>query len=268
MFEKRDEPDWSSFVPHLKELRSRVLKVLFFFSLCAVCLMPFLNEVFALAANPLFSAIPAVTNYGVNQVGEVNKVNLQAIHILSPIFTPIKVILYISAFLTMPLALYQFWAFAKPGLYDYEQNFVRILAFFSTLLFFSGSAFAYFFVLKKIFSFILNFAPTILDYNPEVGEYVSFVLNVIFAFGIGFQIPVIVIGLVGLDVVSYQKIKELRSYVIVFIFLCSALLTPPDVISQILLAIPMWLLYEIGLFLSRHIKLKNTFKEKDQTPSA
>lgn len=255
--ESQQEQDakWESFVPHLAELRGRLLKCLGFYILCVLALFPFMNALFMALATPLLSALP-------------HGGQLQAVGVLTPVLAPLKLIAACALLASFPFIAYQGWRFVEPGLYEHERVFALPLTCFSCLLFFSGIAFCHFLVLRKIFTFIVSFAPEVVHVAPDLGEYLDFCLRLHLAFGLAFQTPALVVGLCGLDVISREKLARARPYVIVGIFVISAIITPPDVISQMLLAFPMWLLFELGLFLARHMRIRAPAEPPEGTPPA
>jgi len=190
-----------------------------------------------------------------------------AIEVASPFFTPFKLALVVSIFISIPYLLYQFWAFVAPGLYQHERRFILPLLFASTLLFFLGVAFAYFVVFPLMFKFLTAAAPAGVTVMTDISHYLDFVLTLFFAFGICFEVPIFTIVLVWTGIVTPQALAEQRPYVIVGAFIIGMVLTPPDVISQTLLALPMWLLFEAGLLCSRLIARAGDDPGKELTPS-
>ncbi len=239
---KKNPEDWGSYLPHLRELRLRMLKTCALFGVIFLCLIPFLEPIFTALVLPLSEALP--------RSGQI-----QSVSVLGGVFVPLKVLGYLSAILCIPFAVYQFWSFLSPGLYRHEKRFIFYLCFLSVFLCFAGIWFVYKIVLAKVFTFIVSFTPKVIQVSPDVKEYVEFIGSLIMGFSIGFQLPMILIGVVGFGIISVDLIKKMRPYVIVSIFFISAFLTPPDVVSQVLLGVPMWLLYEVGVFLSQKIKL-------------
>jgi sec-independent protein translocase protein TatC len=173
---------------------------------------------------------------------------LIATSVISPFLVPLKILLMAAFLVALPVVLYQAWAFIAPGLYSHEKKLVLPLVVSSTLLFFVGVAFCYFFVFGQVFSFIQSFAPKSITAAPDIEAYLSFVLTMFLAFGLAFEVPIVVIVLARMGFVSIQKLKEFRSYFIVLAFIIAAIITPPDVVSQLALAIPMCLLYEAGIW--------------------
>jgi len=227
-----------SFITHLLELRDRliraVLAVLFIF----LGLVAFANDIYSVLARPLLAALPQ----GATMI---------ATEVASPFLTPIRLTALVSVVIAMPVVLYQLWAFIAPGLYRHEKRLAMPLLVSSVVLFYAGMAFAYFIVFPMVFEFLAKVTPSGVMMMTDIKAYLDFVFALFFAFGIAFEVPVAVIILVAMGIVSPQTLAEKRSYVIVGIFVAAAILTPPDVISQLLMAGPMWLLYEVGIVLSR-----------------
>lgn len=221
-------------IAHLLELRKRLLNI--FFGILAVFLplAYFAKEVYAVAAAPLMKLLPPGTSMIATQVA-------------SPFFAPVKLAAVLGAVLSMPWTLWQVWAFIAPGLYQHEKRFAAPLMASSTLLFYSGVAFAYFLVLPALFHFMMVVAPTGVAVMPDITEYLNTVLALSFAFGLSFEVPVAVVLLVATGFVSPDQLRQARSYVLVGAFVVAAVLTPPDPLSQILLAVPLYLLYEAGI---------------------
>ena len=243
------------FVSHLIELRDRLIKALLAIGVCAVALAiwPGPAGLYDLLAAPLVQHLP--------QGG-----TLIATNVISPFLVPMKILLMAAFLIALPVVLYQAWAFIAPGLYTHEKRMVLPLVVSSTLLFFAGVAFCYFFVFGKVFTFIQSFAPKSVSAMPDIEAYLSFVLTMFIAFGTAFEVPIAVVVLARLGVVSIEKLKAFRSYFIVIAFILAAILTPPDVISQLALAIPMVLLYEVGIWAAR-IFIRHTQAPED-TPAA
>ena len=192
---------------------------------------------------------------------------LIATSVISPFMVPIKITLMAAFLLALPVVLYQVWAFVAPGLYTHEKKLVMPLVISSTLLFFLGVAFCYFFVFGQVFKFIQGFAPKSITAAPDIEAYLSFVLTMFIAFGASFEVPVVVVVLARMGLVSIEKLKAFRSYFIVLAFIIAAVLTPPDVVSQLALAIPMVLLYEVGIWAAK-IFIKHTQAPTDEPPVA
>jgi sec-independent protein translocase protein TatC len=224
------------FVSHLIELRDRLLRVVLAVILIFLGLAPFANWLFSRLSGPLTSQLPQGSS-------------MVAIDVASPFFTPFKLAMVVAVFIAMPYILYQLWAFVAPGLYRHERKRVMPLLVSSTLLFYLGAAFAYFVVFPLVFGFLTKTAPEGVAVMTDISRYLDFVLTMFFAFGVAFEVPVAVVLLMWTGVVSSQALKEKRPYIIVAAFVIGMVLTPPDVISQTLLAVPMWLLFEVGVFM-------------------
>lgn len=232
-----------SFISHLIELRTRLLRaigaVLGIFVL--LCLYPGASALYDILAQPMLAALPEGTR-------------MIATGVITPFMVPIKVTLMAAFVLALPIVLYQAWAFVAPGLYQHEQRLALPLIMSSTALFLAGMAFCYFVVFRTVFHFITGFAPESITPAPDIEAYVSFVMTMFIAFGITFEVPVAVILLVKSGVVSVEKLRAARGYVIVGAFVIAAVVTPPDVVSQFMLAVPLCILFELGLLISKRIK--------------
>ena len=226
------------FIAHLVELRNRLLRVILGILLAFLALTPYANEIYGYVAGPLMRHLP-------------ESATMIAIDVASPFLTPFKLALVAAIFLTMPLSLYQVWAFVAPGLYRHERRMILPLLVASTLLFYAGMAFAYFVVFPLVFGFLTATAPQGVEVMTDISRYLDFVLTLFFAFGLAFQVPIFTILLVWSGVVTAASLAEKRPYVIVAAFVIGMFLTPPDAISQTLLAVPMWMLFEVGLLFSR-----------------
>lgn len=229
-----------SFISHLVELRNRLMWSLgaIFVVLVALCIYPGPGAIYDILAAPLTQALPEGTK-------------MVAIGVITPFMVPLKVTAMVAFVLALPFVLYQAWAFVAPGLYAHEKRLGIPLIISSTVLFLAGIAFCYFFVFGQVFTFIAGFAPKSITPAPDIEAYLSFVLTMFLAFGIAFEVPVALVVLVKLGVVDVEKLKEWRSYFIVAAFVVAAVVTPPDVVSQLSLAIPMCLLYELGILAAR-----------------
>lgn len=223
-----------SFIAHLIELRTRLLHSFVALLLVFVCLFPWAADLYALLAQPLLAKLP--------KGGQ-----MIATDVTTPFFVPIKVALMTSLLIALPYILYQIWRFVAPGLYAHERRLVLPLIAASTLLFYCGMAFAYFAVFPVVFGFVTASAPQGVAVMTDIDKYLSFVLTMFVAFGVTFQVPVAVVILVRMKMVTTAKLREIRPYVIVGAFIAGALFTPPDVVSQFMLAMPLWLLYEAGI---------------------
>ena len=223
-----------NFIAPLIELRTRMLHIAVALLLVFICLFPWASDLYALLAQPLLEKLP--------KGGQ-----MIATDVTTPFFVPLKVAMMAALLIALPYILYQIWRFVAPGLYAHEKRLVVPLIVASTLLFFCGMAFAYFAVFPVVFGFITASAPEGVAVMTDIDKYLSFVLGMFLAFGVTFQAPVAVVLLVRMNIVSIEKLREIRSYVIVGAFVLGAIFTPPDVISQFMLAIPLWLLYEAGI---------------------
>jgi sec-independent protein translocase protein TatC len=225
------------FVSHLIELRDRLIRAALAVLVCAAALLiyPGPSALYDLLAAPLVAHLPAGGT-------------LIATNVISPFLVPMKITLMAAFLIALPVVLYQAWAFVAPGLYMHEKRLVLPLVISSTILFFLGVAFCYFFVFGKVFTFIQSFAPKSVSAMPDIEAYLSFVLTMFIAFGTAFEVPIAVVVLARLGIVSIEKLKSFRSYFIVLAFIIAAILTPPDIVSQLALAIPMCLLYEVGIW--------------------
>jgi sec-independent protein translocase protein TatC len=233
------EPD--SFLSHLIELRDRLLRSVIAVIVVFLPCFYFAPQLYDILATPLMSALPE----GAHMI---------ATGVVTPFLVPVKVALMVAICLALPVLLYQAWAFIAPGLYAHEKRFVLPLVVASTVLFFIGVAFCYFFVFGVVFKFVYSIAPKSIEVAPDIENYFSFVLGMFMAFGVTFEVPIAVILLVKMGMVSVAKLREIRPYVIVGAFVVAAVVTPPDVISQIMLAVPLWFLYEVGILVSTFIE--------------
>jgi len=227
-----------TFISHLMELRDRLLRALIAVGVVFICLFPFAADLYDLVAHPMMSALPAGTK-------------MIATGVITPFLIPVKVALMIAFAIALPYVLYQAWAFIAPGLYSHEKRLVVPLVVASTLLFFIGVAFCYFFVFGVVFDFVYKIAPASVTVSPDIENYLNFVLTLFLAFGVTFEVPIVVLILARMGVVTIAQLQEIRPYFIVGSFVIAAIVTPPDVISQLLLAIPMCLLYEVGILAAR-----------------
>ncbi|MDD5404392.1 twin-arginine translocase subunit TatC [Immundisolibacter sp.] len=223
-----------TFISHLIELRARLMRAIIAVVLVFICLFPFAKDLYALLAHPLLEHLP--------KGGQ-----MIATDVTTPFFVPMKVAMMTAFLISLPYVLYQVWSFVAPGLYTHEKRLVWPLLVASTVLFLCGMAFAYFLVFPVIFGFMSSVAPAGVAVMTDINKYLDFVLTLFMAFGITFEVPVAVILLVKMGVVSIDKLREARPYVIVGAFIIGAIFTPPDMVSQIMLAVPLWLLYEAGI---------------------
>jgi sec-independent protein translocase protein TatC len=227
-----------TFISHLMELRDRLLRSLIAIGVVFLCLFPFASELYDLLAYPMIHALP-----------EGSK--MIATGVISPFLIPVKIAAMVAFLAVLPYVLYQAWAFVAPGLYAHEKKLVLPLVVASTVLFVIGIAFCYFFVFGVVFSFVNRIAPKSISVAPDIEQYLNFVLTMFLAFGVTFEVPIAVILLARMGIVSLQQLRSIRPYFIVGAFVVAAVVTPPDVVSQLLLAVPMCLLYELGLFAAR-----------------
>lgn len=230
-----------SLISHLLELRDRLLYSVIAVGVVFGALLPFTSDVYTLVAEPLIGVLPA----GAGMI---------ATEVASPFLTPIKLTLAVAVVITIPFLLYQLWAFVAPGLYRHEQQLVMPLLVSSTLLFYGGMAFAYFVVFPMAFGFFVHALPPGVTMMTDIRSYLDFVFSMFFAFGISFEVPVAVILLARMGVVDPHTLSQKRPYVILWAFIAAAVITPPDIFSQFFLAVPMILLFEVGLFFARRIK--------------
>jgi len=233
-----NEAGTQSFISHLIEFRNRLLKAVLCVLAIFLGLASYANEIYSLLAGPLLEHMPKNST-------------MIAIDVASPFFTPFKLVLIVSAFISVPFILYQFWAFVAPGLYKRERSKILPLLVASTLLFYMGVAFAYFVVFPLVFGFLTAAAPDGVAVMTDIAKYLDFVLSLFFAFGVCFEVPIFTIVLVWAGLATPADLADKRPYVIVGAFTIGAVLTPPDAISQTLLAVPMWMLFELGLLCSK-----------------
>jgi sec-independent protein translocase protein TatC len=225
-------------VSHLVELRSRLVKALAAVAIIFVCLVPFAQEIFRLVADPLMSTLP-------------EEWGMIATRPVSPFLTPFKTTLFVALFAAMPVLLYQTWEFVAPGLYKREKRFAFPLLISSIVLFYAGVAFAYYVVFGLIFQFMVAMTPVGVEMATDINEYQSFVLTLILAFGLAFEVPVATVLLIWSGLVSVKSLRKGRPYIFLGAFVIGMFLTPPDILSQTLLALPMYVLYEAGLLMAR-----------------
>ena len=223
---------------HLVELRSRLMRIIIGVGIVFLALVPFANTLYTTVATPLMVRLPQGATMISTQV-------------VGAFMVPLKFTLVLSLFAAVPFVLYQVWGFVAPGLYKSERRLIFPLLVSSTLLFYAGMAFAYFVVMPMVFTFMVGTTPEGVTMMTDIGSYLSFILLLFFAFGLAFEVPVATILLVWAGLVTPEGLKAKRSYIIVGCFIVAAVITPPDALSQIMLAMPMWLLFEVGLLLSR-----------------
>ena len=240
------------FVTHLMELRDRLIRSVVAIGVVAVVLAiyPGANSLYDLLAAPLVAHLP-------------KGATVIATSVISPFMVPIKVLLMAAFLIALPVVLYQVWAFVAPGLYSHEKRLVLPLVISSTALFFAGVGFCYFLVFGKVFAFIQSFAPKSITAAPDIEAYLSFVMTMFLAFGLAFEVPIAVVVLARVGVVTIEQLKHFRGYFIVLAFVVAAIVTPPDVVSQLALAIPMCVLYEVGIWAAR-LFIKHTQAPADE----
>jgi sec-independent protein translocase protein TatC len=243
-----------SFISHLIELRSRLLRSVLTVIVLLAALMPFSQRIYTLLADPLMRHLPK----GATMI---------ATEVASPFLTPFKLTLIVAVVLAMPIILYQIWAFVAPGLYQSERRIVLPLVVSSAALFYLGMAFAYYVVFPMVFAFFTSAAPEGVTVMTDINKYLDFVLTLFFAFGVAFEVPVATVLLVWAGITSPEALVAKRPYIIVAAFVIGMLLTPPDVISQTLLAVPMWMLFELGVALSRWL-LRTRLQKATQPASS
>ena len=242
-----------TFISHLVELRNRIMKASIAIIVVFLCLMPWAANIYDLLAAPMIAALPTGSK-------------MIATGVITPFLIPVKVTLLVAFVIALPWVLYQLWAFIAPGLYTHEKKLIAPLVISSSALFITGVAFCYFLVFKVIFHFINNFAPKSISVAPDIDSYFDFVMTMFIAFGLTFEVPIIVIVLVRMGLVSLEKLKAIRPYVVVGAFVVAAVVTPPDIMSQLLLAVPLCLLYEVGLLVAPlFVKATQAPKDAEET---
>jgi sec-independent protein translocase protein TatC len=239
-----------SFVTHLVELRDRLIRVVIAVLLIFLCLFPFANDIYTMVASPLMAHLPEGTS-------------MIATEVASPFLTPFKLSLVAATFISMPFILFQLWSFIAPGLYKHEKRMVVPLVVSSTILFYTGMIFAYYVVFPLVFGFLTGTVPEGVTVATDIGKYLDFVLTLFFAFGMAFEVPIAIIILVSMGITTPDSLTEKRPYIVVGAFCVGMLLTPPDVISQTLLALPMLILFEFGVLFSRIMLRKKEERESD-----
>jgi sec-independent protein translocase protein TatC len=228
-----------SIFSHLLELRSRLIRVIICLGILFVVGIPFASEIYGFVASPLLSILPEGSSMIATQV-------------TSPFMAPIKLVLFAALLVTMPFLFYEVWMFMSPGLYKNEKSFVMPLMITTIILFTAGIAFAYFIVCPIIFKFFIASAPNSIQVMTDISQYLNFIIKLVFAFGIAFEIPVATFLLIKSGIVKKDSLIKSRPYLIILFFVIGMLLTPPDIFSQLFLALPMWLLFELGLLVSRN----------------
>jgi sec-independent protein translocase protein TatC len=237
-------------VQHLVELRRALLRSVIAILIFFLALFPFADSIYSFIAAPIMQTIPDS--------------NLIAIGVISPFLTPLKMSLVLAIYMAMPYLLYQLWMFTAPALYRHEKKLILPLVVSSTILFYTGLVFSFYIVFPVIFNFLSSVGPESVDFAPDIQHYLDFILKVSFAFGVAFEVPVATILLIMFGVTTAERLKKNRAYIIIGSFVLGMVLTPPDVISQILIAIPIWLLFEAGLFFSPFFKVR----EKNKAPTS
>jgi sec-independent protein translocase protein TatC len=229
-----------TFLSHLIELRSRLMRSIVAVVIALACLFPFAKQIYGVLAAPLLKALPAGST-------------MIATDVTGTFFVPLKLTLMVAFLVALPYVLYQMWAFVAPGLYQHEKRLALPVIISSVLFFAVGMAFAYYIVFPVAFGFFAGYTPVGVQMMTDIDKYLSFVLTMFIAFGITFEVPVVVVVLVKLGVVDLAKLRAIRGYVIVGAFVVGAIFAPPDVLSQVMLAVPLWLLYELGLLAARFV---------------
>ena len=223
---------------HLLELRNRLLKVIALFVIFSIIGIPFASDIYGFVADPLIKLLPTGSS-------------MIATEVASPFMAPIKLVLYMALLFSMPWLFYQIWMYVSPGLYKNEKSFTGPLMFSTVVLFFSGAAFAFFVVCPIIFKFFIVMAPDSIQVMTDINQYLGFIFKLVFAFGIAFEIPIATILLVKSGIATKASLTKARPYLIILFLVIGMLLTPPDIFSQLFLAIPMWILFELGILISR-----------------
>ena len=239
-----DSSEKQGFLPHLVELRERVIKSLAAVLVCFIALIPWAPEIYNLFAEPLISALPEGTS-------------MIATDVIAPFFVPIKVTFFMSFIITLPYVLWQVWAFVEPALYASEKKLALPIVLSSFLLFLSGMCFAYFIVFPTVFNFIVGISPSDVQIATDVDKYFSFSMSLFLVFGLSFETPVVQMLLVRLDVFSIKQMVAFRPYFVVISFIIAAIVTPPDVVSQFMLALPLCILFQFGILLSKYTLSKS-----------
>ncbi|MEC7595571.1 MAG: twin-arginine translocase subunit TatC [Pseudomonadota bacterium] len=252
MAHKNQSSEKLPLVQHLIELRRSLLRSVIAIVVFFLILFPFADEIYNFIAAPIVQAIPGS--------------NLIAIGVISPFLTPLKMSLILAIYVAMPYLLYQLWMFVAPALYRHEKRLILPLVISSTLLFYVGLVFSFYIVFPVIFGFLAGVGPESVNFAPDIQYYLDFILKVSFAFGVAFEVPVVTILLIIFGVTTPQKLKKNRSYIIIGSFVLGMILTPPDVISQFLIAIPIWLLFEAGLIFSSFFRVRDNDKIKNNNP--
>lgn len=242
-----------TFISHLMELRDRLLRSLIAIGIVFICLFPWASQLYDFLALPMMRALPEGSH-------------MIATGVVTPFLIPVKVAVMVAFVIALPYVLYQVWAFVAPGLYLHEKKLVLPLVIASTILFIVGIAFCYFFVFGVVFKFVNSIAPKSISVAPDIENYLNFVMTLFLAFGVTFEVPIAVIVLVRMGMVSIEQLKSFRPYFIVGSFVIAAVVTPPDVLSQVLLAVPLCVLYEAGIVVARMIGRRAAADSTGQLP--
>ena len=253
MAEKSQQLEKMSIVQHLVELRSALLRSVIAIVIFFLVLFPFADDIYTFIAAPIVQAIPGS--------------NLIAIDVVSPFLTPLKMSLILAIYIAMPYLLYQLWSFTAPALYRQEKKLIMPLVISSTILFYIGLLFSFYIVFPVIFTFLSSVGPESVDFAPDIQYYLDFILKVSFAFWVAFEVPIATILLIMFGATTAERLKKNRAYIIIGSFALGMVLTPPDVISQVLIAIPIWLLFEAGLFFAPFFKVRAKAKQADSNKS-
>lgn len=264
------------FLEHLKEVRDRLIKAVASILVIFLCLFPFADDIYGYLAQPLLQTIvgdevelEAVNKDGESAGAEVDGTSASgrepmiSIGVIDPFLVPLKTVLFLSIFIGIPILLYHAWAFIAPGLYQHEKKLAFPLVFSSTILFYLGMAFSYFVVFPLVFGFLQSIAPEGVSVMPDINSYLNFAIKMFFAFGIAFEVPIATILIIKMGMTTAESLREKRPYVFVGAFVVGMLLTPPDIISQTLLAIPIWLLFEMGILFSKYFISEDDKKESE-----
>ena len=235
------DPNEMSYIEHLKELRSRIIRMFLFAGFILICCLPFTNDIYTLISSPMIDLLPSGSS-------------MIATEVTSPFLTPLKLTFYMAIFVAIPYLMFELWKFVSPGLFKTEKIYTISLTGLSTVLFYMGTFFAFFVVFPLIFSFFINSAPEGVAVMTDISSYLNFVIKLLVAFGLAFQMPIVIFTLVKSEITSIEALSNARPYVIIGCFIFGMLLTPPDIISQTLLAVPTWTLFELGLLGARLIK--------------
>ena len=242
-------------IAHLAELRNRLLRSLACVFIVFLALSLFADDIYSLVAGPLLAQLPEQSS-------------MIATEVAAPFLVPFKLVFFAAVFVSVPYLLYQAWAFIAPGLYQNERRLVLPLISSSVLLFYLGCAFAFFIVFPLLFAFLTSTAPAGVTVMTDISHYLNFILKMFFAFGVAFEVPIAIILLVWTGLASVESLARKRAYIIVGAFTVGMLLTPPDIISQVLLAVPVWLLFELGLVLGRFVRRQSEDEEANEEPAS